>query len=120
MDFKTTHNASELKRLHQKELGMDVPEGYFSSSKKDILSKTIYQSKRTRVIKWMGASMSVAAAIVIFVFLKTGTNKVSDENQILNEFDNDVLISSLFVSNKKVDTLTDVYMLEGLIDENDF
>lgn len=124
-------------KKHTEELGLQVPEDYFSKSKANILSQTS-SKKRGRLImfsrKTIVWSTTVAALLLITITIfkpdefsstNTITNIVSDtvsafqnENAINNDVvisTEDVLLASLFVEESHVNEYVDNYIKEEII-----
>ncbi|NJB83397.1 hypothetical protein [Wenyingzhuangia aestuarii] len=129
MDLKNNHTDSNhklnshisfdkvRKQKHEEELGYTLPEGYFSASKNEILRQTVSKNKKTRIIKLI--SLSAVAAVCAFFFSTVKfTNDVSTE-VVINDEESQILISALFVNDKKLEILSDAYMLEELYEEQD-
>ncbi len=132
------HMNSKLKEKHSKELGLKVPDNYFSVSKSTILNKVSEEKKVKRLIfkrermVWMAAA-SIALIFTITVF-KTNVFSTIDKAQAvvidtieqlknevkampeLNE-DNDILIASLFVEDSKVEDFVNEYVLEEIVNK---
>ncbi|WP_457616003.1 hypothetical protein [Lutibacter sp.] len=132
------HMHSKLKEKHSKELGLKVPDNYFSVSKSAILNKVSEEKKVKRLIfkrermVWMAAA-SIALIFTITVF-KTNVFSTIDKAQAvvvdtieqlknevkampeLNE-DNDILIASLFVEDSKVEDFVNEYVLEEIVNK---
>lgn len=132
----------KLQKVHVEELGLGMPEDYFSKSKSEILAKVGYEDKSKVVplyrnkIVWAAAA-AIALLVVLTVFR---TNRipqidgiptiVSDTIEQLNKGlanedavkeENDILISSLFVEDSEIDEFVDNYMLKkAIFDESDF
>ncbi len=132
----------KLQKMHLQDLGLDLPEDYFSKSKSEILAKVGIEDK-SRVLPlyrnkiFWAAAAAVAVLIVLTVF-KTSTVRqieeipaiVSDTIEQLNkglanedfyQGENDILISSLFVEDTELDEFVDNYMLgEALFETTEF
>ena len=149
MEPLNKHNTTDQKALEEKlqkthieDLGLGMPEDYFSKSKSEILAKVGIEDK-SRVLPlyrnkiFWAAAAAIAVLIVLTVF-KTSTGPqidgipaiVSDTIEQLNnglvdddfkQGENDILISSLFVEDSELDEFVDNYMLEeALFDETEF
>ncbi|MGB5500671.1 MAG: hypothetical protein WBM77_17195 [Maribacter sp.] len=143
------HNTTDQKaleekvqKMHTEDLGLGMPEDYFSKSKSEILAKVGIEDK-SRVLPlyrnkiFWAAAAAIAVLIVLTVF-KTNTvpqidetpTIVSDTIEQLNEGladedfyqgESDILISSLFVEDTELDEFVDNYMLEeAIVDETEF
>ncbi|WP_010136210.1 hypothetical protein [Ochrovirga pacifica] len=102
--------------LHQKELGLEIPNDYFKTSKEAILSKTTRKTQRTRVLTFVVS----AAAMVLLAW---GLNSVTTESSVptfaMNDEESKMLVNSLFMNENKLEELSDSYMLEDLYEENE-
>ena len=133
---KTNENVfsfdNKIKDTHKKELGLNVPNDYFSTSKKEILNSLPLEKKGTN--KKMYFILPIAAAIVVLftltVFkpnlLPTFKNeivldtldKIKNNNLVdtgvlfLND---DVTLASLFVEDDKLDEFVDQYIIDDII-----
>lgn len=131
----------KMQKAHTDDLGLGIPEGYFSKSKSEILEKVGPEDK-SRVVPLYGnklfwaAAAAIALLIVITVFqtssepqineipmVVTDTLEQLDEglaNEDFQSHESDILINSLFVEDTEIDELVDNYMLEGAwFDESD-
>jgi len=129
----------KLDIMHTDELGLGMPEDYFSKSKNDILEKINSEKKskvipiyKNKVVWFAAAGIAFILALTVFkpdVLPDIGEipSIVSDSvDQIknfdlatINEFvEEDVLIASLFVDESQIDTYIDNYIIEEtFIDE---
>ncbi|NIJ45115.1 hypothetical protein FHR24_001554 [Wenyingzhuangia heitensis] len=103
------------KDKHVKELGYKIPEDYFLNSKNQILAETVAKNRKTRVVKLL--SFSAVAAVVALLFTAINVNNNTTADITINDEESKVLISSLFMNDKKIEALSDSYMLEDLYDE---
>jgi hypothetical protein len=124
-------------KKHEEDLGLHLPEDYFSKSKANILSQ-VSSKKRSKLIMFSRKTIvwsTTVAALLIFTitlfkhneFSTTGTitNIVSDtisafqnENAINNDVvisTEDVLLASLFVEESNVNAYVDNYIKEEII-----
>lgn len=132
----------KLQKTHIEDLGLGMPEDYFSKSKSEILTKVGIKDK-SRVLPlyrnkiFWAAAAAIAVLIVLTVF-KTSTvpqidgipaivsdtieqlnNGLADDDY--NQGESDILISSLFVEDAELDEFVDNFMLEEvLFDETEF
>ncbi|WP_457617785.1 hypothetical protein [Lutibacter sp.] len=133
------HMNSKLKEKHSKELGLKVPDNYFSASKTSILDK-VSEEKQVKVkhiifkresVVWLAAA-SIALIFTLTVFktnvfstINKAQSIVSDTiEQIENEVkltdgfsikNNDILIASLFVEDNEIDEFVNNYVMEELV-----
>lgn len=113
--FRSTFDMNAEKR-HQKDLGLTVPEGYFSQSKADILAMTTGQSKEViplykRKITWI--SMAAAIALLLTLAVYNPFTKTDD-------VESDVLIASLFTEEESVDDFVNDFVNDELLTEDVF
>ena len=132
----------KLQKMHFEDLGLGMPEDYFSKSKSEILAKVGIEDK-SRVLplyrnKIFWAAAAAIAVLFVLTLFKTSTVPqiekipaiVSDTIEQLNkglanedfyQGENDILISSLFVEDTELDEFVDNYMLgEALFDKTEF
>ena len=138
-NFNSNENleVKKLHKIHTEELGIDVPEGYFSISKNDILDKTVNQKPigvvsifRKKIVWMVAASILLLVSISVFTpnnnlslkripeivsdsVIKLKNDKLNFEN--ITSIENDILITSLFVDDDEVEELVDNYIIEELI-----
>lgn len=136
-----------IDKVHKEQLGLGMPEGYFETSKKEILSKTS-EKKKVKVISLYKNKMIwfVAAGIALVFSLTVYNNQTMntikdipemvldtlnfDENLNLAMdymYEEDVLISSLFMDDENVgdfvnnafiqDITADAYLDDFIVDE---
>lgn len=129
----------KMLKAHAEDLGLDIPEDYFSKSKNEILAQ-VRAENGGKVIPLYGNKLFWAAAAIVLLIVTTvfQTNSVpaldeiptivSDTIEQLNTTElankdaetqeNDILISSLFVEESEIDEFVDNYMLkEALFEE---
>jgi len=132
----------KLQKMHIEDLGLGMPEDYFSKSKSEILAKVGIEDK-SKVLplyrnKIFWAAAAAIAVLFVLTLFKTNTVPqieeipaiVSDTIEQLNkglanedfyQGENDILISSLFVEDTELDEFVDNYMLgEALFDKTEF
>lgn len=143
--METKHKT--IDKVHIEQLGLGMPEGYFETSKKEILSKTS-EKKKVKVISLYKNKMIwfVAAGIALVFSLTVYNNQTMntikdipemvldtlnfDENLNLAMdymYEEDVLISSLFMDDENVgdfvnnafiqDITADAYLDDFIVDE---
>jgi hypothetical protein len=89
------------KHLHKEQLGYEVPEGYFESSKKDMLR--FLKQKETKVPRFFGTKAiltTTALGILAFAFLLVQKQQLT--NYEINTFE-ELTIESLEVSDEAFD-----------------
>ena len=133
----------KMQSVHTKDLGLDIPQDYFSKSKIEILEKVGNENKGKLVslysnkIFWAAAA-GIALLIAISIYRtslvpqidaiptivsdtieRLNTEGLVNEDAELGE--RDILITSLFVEETEIDEYVNNYMLEEAIsDEIDF
>lgn len=99
---------------HKQYLGMDVPEGYFKSSKKSILDLVKEEKKETPVF-YLRRSFQVAASITLLVALTVWFQfSNSDTLEIAS---NDILIESLFVEDESMNDFLEEVLVSEVVEE---
>ena len=139
-EFKANSELSfdrELEKKHKEDLGLGLPEDYFSKSKMDILEK-VSINKETKIkffsgqrIIWFAAasialifalavfkpnafpSMNGIPAIVSDTIDLNNTNNLAQGTMNLNE--NEILITSLFIEDTEIDEFVNNYVIEELV-----
>lgn len=113
--FRSTFDMNAEKR-HQKDLGLKIPENYFSQSKAGILAMTTGQSQEViplykRKITWISMAATVALLLTLAIYNPFTKNTVVEE---------DVLIASLFTEEESVDDFVDDFVNDELLTEEVF
>lgn len=126
----------KISKKHGKDLGLGIPENYFSKSKGEILALTS-ESKKSKTIQlrkvliWMAAA-GIALIFTLSVFNPKSTinvdkitTKISDTLQQIqnNHLGNDhifmehdeILIASLFLNETEIDKYADDHFIEEII-----
>ncbi len=120
----------KLDKIHAKDLGLDVPQDYFSTSKNDIL-ETIHAEKKSKGIQkiynkfiWLAAAgIALIMALSIFKPYAPSGSDLQEETEIVSIsaeqlIEEDMLIASLFVDESQLDSYVDQYIVEeSIIDE---
>lgn len=130
-----------MRKRHSKKLGLNIPENYFSKSKQEILSKVLDKNKKEKPVFTLKKSLVwyAAASILLLItitLIKPNSNLQIDEihtvvsdtikhleneklaKETITPVENDILITSLFIEENKIDDFIDNYVLdEALIDE---
>ncbi len=131
----------EVQRRHEDELGLNIPEGYFSKSKQDILTKVSLETAPQKHVFFFKKRMVwyAAASVLLLITMILGrpnktlqvegiqtivldTIETFKDNKIetgnIEPAEHDILITSLFIEDHEVDDFIDDYVLdEALIDE---
>ena len=128
---------SKMHNIHSEELGLKMPEDYFSKSKSDILEKVSNQKgvrftifSRERIIWSVAASIAIIFALTVFkpnalpsiddipAIVSDTIEHLQNNNLAQGEpMENDILITSLFVPDNEIDEFVDNYVLEELVFE---
>lgn len=129
----------ERRKKHVDELGLNIPEDYFSESKNELLAKITASKKKTLVpftrnkVVWLAAA-SLAFILVLNLFKSTVNSDIDEipavvsdtieilkDNNLVNEFfeseEKDILISSLFIEDTELDEFIADYVIEGALEE---
>ena len=129
----------KIQSVHTKDLGLDIPQDYFSKSKIEILAKVGNENKGKLVslysnkIFWAAAA-AIALLIAISIYRtslvpqidaiptivsdtieRLNTEGLVNEDAELGE--RDILITSLFVEETEIDEFVNNYMLEEAISD---
>lgn len=88
------------KHLHNEQLGYEVPEGYFESSKKDMLSFLNEEKKVSRFFGTKAIRTTAALGILAFAFLLVQKQQLT--NFEINTFE-ELTIESLEISDEAFD-----------------
>lgn len=102
---------------HKAYLGMEVPEGYFASSKQSILDMVSKEKKETPVF-YLRRSFQVAASITLLIALTIWFQFGGESTGNFEVASDDILIESLFVDDTDMnafveDVLVSEVMLEA-------
>ncbi|CAM1351066.1 hypothetical protein [Tenacibaculum halocynthiae] len=105
-------------KIHKKDLGLSVPDGYFEKSKNSILSETIGQNKKGKII-FLSKKMYIwsAAAVIALLFVLVVYNPFDNVGY---ELENDILIASIIEEESDIDDLLDEYVNEELLTKEVF
>ncbi|WP_299162581.1 hypothetical protein [uncultured Tenacibaculum sp.] len=103
-------------RKHKSDLGLDIPEGYFSKSKQSILQQTVLEKKGKVVSLYKKISIWSAVAVVALLFTLAVYNPLA----VNNDMENDILIASLVTEEADVDELLEDYVNEELLTDEIF
>jgi len=128
--MKTTNQQNEnITNRHKDELGMDIPENFFSKSKEDILNKVITNETPKQKVFWLKPLIAypIAASIVLAIALTfwTQTNNENSTNDITNieeapQFnpdllEGDFLVTSLIIPEGQIEDYLDHYIANNII-----
>ncbi|OSY88672.1 hypothetical protein WH52_03060 [Tenacibaculum holothuriorum] len=121
MNFDKEYNRSTLdinsEKKHKIDLGIGIPEGYFSKSSEAILKQTVGK-KKTKVISLQKKYVWSAAAAIALLFTLAVVNQFESSQAIT--VDNDVLIASLLTEDAEVDTFIEDFVDDSLLTEDVF
>jgi len=128
---------SKMLEKHSSALGFKTPEDYFSKSKMEILAKVLNQKEqrfnifsRERIVWSVAASIAIIIALTVFrpdtipsidkipAIVSDTVNQLKTNGLAQNELEeNDILITSLFISDNEIDEFVNNYVLEELVYE---
>lgn len=102
---------------HKEDLGLDIPLEYFSKTKKEILLATINKKQKVFSIQenfyyWSAAVIALVVTLSVFNPFK--------EREVKNNVYNDLLISTLSVSDSEIDGIVEEFIDDNLLTENIF
>ncbi len=101
-------------KKHKSDLGLSLPDGYFSKSKQAVLDKTVFE-KKNKVIPLFTNIYAWSAVAVIALLFTIYSPLVS-----ANEIEDDILIASLVIEDSDVDQLLENYVNEELLTDDFF
>lgn len=128
---------SKMHEMHSEKLGFQVPKDYFSTSKMEILEKVSNQKQERFIIfsrkriAWAAAA-TIAIILALTVFKPNALPTIDEIPAIVSDTidqlktnglaqdeleENDILITSLFISDNEIDEFVDDYVLEELVYE---
>ena len=124
MNSKETKNNIDLDKKHKNDLGLGVPENYFSKSKNEILAK-IASAKKAKVVPlyqnkfmwFVAAGIALLVALTVFkpsVFPNIDKNP-SIVSDTVNKFQNLELVYDLFTTDKQDITVASLFMNDAEI-----
>lgn len=139
--MKTTKLDSldkKIQKTHSEKLGLQIPENYFSESKENILAQ-ISNKKRGKLVMFSRKNIiwfTTAAAVLIFTvmifkqnefpaaepvitFVTDSIDVLKNESLANNEvvtYEEDILLTSLFVDDNQINEFVDNYIIEDIID----
>lgn len=116
-----------ITKRHKEKLGLDIPEGFFNTSKDSILNAVSENKKQTLFTLKPIISYAVAASIILLLGLvywlqNNGSQLNSDKNnteEISSLFLNseDFLVSSLLIDDNNMDNFMDDFIVNNIIVE---
>lgn len=115
-NLRNTFDVNTEKR-HKTDLGLSIPEDYFSKSKQSILDKTVNEKKGRVVALYKNMYAWSAVAVIALLFILAVINPFSSD---LNETDTDILIASVVTEDTEVDQLLEEYVNDELLTDEVF
>ena len=115
-NVRNTFDVNTEKR-HKTDLGLNIPEDYFSKSRQSILDKTVNEKKGKVVSLYKNMYAWSAVAVVALLFTLAVINPFSSE---INEVENDILIASIVTDDADVDQLLEEYVNDELLTDEIF
>ena len=127
------NNKRDLANLHKEKLGLEIPDGYFSKSKLDILDAIPKEEENKQTLFWLKPRFAypIAASIVLLISITllwqnntTETNLEITDIEKIEVFNMDFpsdefLVSSLFVEDSEMDQFLDTFIMKEIIVEAD-
>lgn len=128
---------SKMLEMHSEKLGFQVPKDYFSKSKIEILEKVSNQKEKSygffsrKSIVWsVAATIAIIVALTFFkpnalpsidkipAIVSDTIDQLKSNGLAQDELkENEILITSLFVSDNEIDEFVNDYVLEELVYE---
>jgi anti-sigma-K factor RskA len=117
-DNFSTRNTFDVntEKKHKSDLGLSIPEGYFSKSKQAVLEKTVFEKQQKVIPLYRNIYAWSSVAVVALLFTLAIYNPLTSSN----ELENDILIASLIVEDSDVDQLLEDYMNDELLTDEIF
>lgn len=128
--MKTTNQQkANITKRHKDELGMDIPENFFSKSKEDILNKVITNETPKQKVFWLKPLIAypIAASIVLAIALtfwtqKNNENITHDVTTIeaspqfnFDLLEGDFLVTSLIIPEGQIEDYLNHYIANNII-----
>jgi len=127
------NNKDNLGNLHKEKLGLEIPDGYFSKSKLDILNAIPKEEGNKQTLFWLKPRFAypIAASIVLLISITflwqnntPETNlEVSDIEKIemfnMDFSSDEFLVTSLLIEDSKMDQFVDAFIMKEIIIEAD-
>ncbi len=114
-NVRNTFDVNTEKR-HKADLGLNVPEGYFSKSKQSILDKTVFKEEKKVIPIYRNIYAWSAVAVIALLFTLAVVNPFLP----VNEGESDILIASLVTDDEDVDQLLNEYVNDELLTDEIF
>lgn len=129
--LKENFNSNKIGQHHKDSLGFNVPEGYFSKSKKEILDALPKVQKRKSRIFGLQPIFAypIAASLILLIGITIWfqnsnlrkdqqiTETEENETRYLKTPSDAILINSLLVENSEIDYYMDNYIINEIIVE---
>ena len=127
------NNKRDLANLHKEKLGLEIPDGYFSKSKLDILDAIPKHEESKQAVFWLNPKFAypIAASIILLISItflwQNNTPKnnleITDIEKIeafnMDFSSDEFLVSSLFVEDSEMDQFVDAFLMKEFIVEAD-
>jgi len=113
--IRNTFDVNTEKK-HKSDLGLNIPEGYFSKSKQAVLDKTVFEKKNKVITLYRSMYAWSAVAVIALLFILTVYNPLIHTNEV----EDDILIASLVIDDLDVDQLLEDYVNEELLTDDFF
>jgi hypothetical protein len=111
--IRNTFDVNTEKK-HKSDLGLSIPEGYFSKSKQTVLDKTVFEKKQKVISLYKNIYAWSAVAVIALLFT------IYSPLVSTNEVEDDILIASLVIEDSDVDQLLENYVNEELLTDDFF
>jgi hypothetical protein len=105
---------SDTTQHHKEKLGMEIPDGYFEVSKQSILAKVREDKPKTKVF-YLRRSFQVAASIALLIALTIWTQ--FPDSEIPEIASNDILIESLFIEDDSMNDFVEELLVSEVVEE---
>ena len=119
MNSKKNENNIDLDKKHKNDLGLSVPENYFSTSKNELLTKIVSEKKskviqlyQKKIIWFVAAGITLLITLTVFkpnVFPNINTNPLIVLDTI-DKFQNLDLVFNIFTTDKQDITVASLFM----------
>ena len=128
--MKTTNQQkANITKRHKDELGMDIPDNFFSKSKEDILNKVITNETPKQKVFWLKPLIAypIAASIVLAISLTFWTQKnnetITHDVTTIEEspkfssdlLEGDFLVTSLIIPEGQIEDYLNHYIANNII-----
>jgi hypothetical protein len=131
--FNKNNYKEDLGNLHKDKLGLEIPNGYFSKSKMDILDAIPKEVKNKQTVFWLKPRFAypIAASIILLISITfLWQNNTPETNSEVSDIDkiemfnmdfssDEFLVFSLFVEDSEMDQFVDAFLMKEIIVEVD-